>query len=139
MRDFLAERLPTTPPWLRLSRFVENSALLFAATDIFVSASRAEGQSSAIGEALACGLPVIMSDIPGTSLWGDAPAVQTFPTENAPLLGEAIERLLQTSAQGRAAAGASNRVWLEDNFSLSGWCERVCAVYRELLQDGVRR
>jgi glycosyltransferase involved in cell wall biosynthesis len=133
MRDFLAERLPETPSWLRLSRFVEDSALLFAATDVFVSASRAEGQSSAIGEALACGLPVVMSDIPGTSLWGEAPGVQTFPTEQSGPLADAVERLLQAPAQERVAAGEQNRQWLQENFSLSGWCERVCAVYRALL------
>jgi glycosyltransferase involved in cell wall biosynthesis len=133
MRDFLAERLPETPSWLRLCRFVEDSALLFAATDIFVSASRAEGQSSAIGEAMACGLPVVMSDIPGTSLWGAAPAVQTFPTEQVPPLADALERLLETPTHERIAAGQQNRQWLEENFSLSGWCERICAVYRELL------
>ncbi|MHB8233243.1 MAG: glycosyltransferase family 4 protein [Solirubrobacteraceae bacterium] len=133
MRDFLAERMTELPPWLRLSRFVEDSALLFAATDIFVSASRAEGQSLAIGEAFASGLPVVMSDIPGTSLWAGAPAVQTFPTGQSVPLAEALERLLAVPAQERVAAGAENRLWLNQNFSVSGWCERVCAVYRTLL------
>ena len=101
MRDFLAERTTQLPPWLRLSRFVEDSALLFAATDIFVSASRAEGQSLAIGEAFASGLPVVMSDIPGTSLWAGAPAVQTFPQDRARRWPRRLERLLAVPAQER--------------------------------------
>jgi glycosyltransferase involved in cell wall biosynthesis len=133
MRDFLAERMTQLPPWLRLSRFVEDSSLLFAATDIFVSASRAEGQSLAIGEAFASGLPVVMSDIPGTSLWAAAPAVQTFPTGQSGPLAEALERSLDVPRQERLAAGAENRLWLDENFSVAGWCERVCAVYRTLL------
>jgi glycosyltransferase involved in cell wall biosynthesis len=132
MRSFLAERFPVQPPWLRLSGFVGDSAWLFAAADIFVSASRHEGQSSAIGEALACGLPVVMSDIPGTVGWGAAPSMLTFASENANALGARIERLLDDAPQARAAGGRS-RDWVRERFALNAWCERICAIYQELL------
>jgi glycosyltransferase involved in cell wall biosynthesis len=137
MRSFLAERLPKQPSWLRTSGFVDDSAWLFAAADVFVSPSRAEGQSSAVGEALACGLPVVMSDIPGTALWGGAPAVVTFPSENAPALAAELEQLLGAPRPQRTAAGAQNRDWLRRNYSLDAWSGRMCAIYRSLLLQGV--
>jgi glycosyltransferase involved in cell wall biosynthesis len=133
MRSFLLERSPEMPGWLRVSDFVDDSASLFSAADIFVSASRAEGQSSAIGEAFACELPVVMSNIPGTSPWGQAPAVLTFGSERVDRLAGAIERLVEESPQARNSSGRRNRQWLEENFALPEWCQRVCAIYRELL------
>jgi glycosyltransferase involved in cell wall biosynthesis len=133
MREFLRERLPQSPSWLRLSGFVDDSALLFATADIFVSASRAEGQSSAIGEAFACGLPVVISDIPGTATWGGAPTVLTFASERVDRLAGAVERLMDEAPDVRRAAGMRNRQWLEENYALSAWCERMCAIYRTLL------
>jgi glycosyltransferase involved in cell wall biosynthesis len=133
MQSFLARQLPTRPPWLRTSSFVSDSAWLFAAADIFVSPSRHEGQSSAIGEALACGLPVVMSDIPGTALWGGAPHMLTFPSEDSAALGSRLDRLLEGSAEERVAAGAQNRDWLLENFAIDAWCERLCTIYEDLL------
>jgi glycosyltransferase involved in cell wall biosynthesis len=112
---------------------VDDSALLFAAADIFVSASRAEGQSSAIGEAFACGLPVVISDIPGTATWGSAPTVLTFASERVDRLAGAVERLLEEPPDVRRASGMRNRQWLEENYALSAWCERIGAIYEALL------
>jgi glycosyltransferase involved in cell wall biosynthesis len=121
------------PSWLHTSSFVSDSAWLFAAADIFVSASRHEGQSSAIGEALACGLPVVMSDIPGTAMWGGAPHMLTFGSEDAAALGSRLEQLLGDSVERRAAAGARDRDWVLKNFAIDAWDERICAIYENLL------
>ena len=133
MREFVASRWPVKPDWLRMYGFVEDSAWLFAATDVFVSASRAEGQSSAIGEALACEIPVVMSDIPGTSVWKEAPGLSTFRSEDSGSLAAALGQVLGQSPQERQAAGRRSREWLEQNFSLDLWCARMCATYRALL------
>jgi glycosyltransferase involved in cell wall biosynthesis len=135
MRDFLTELLPEQPAWLHLSDFVLDSAWLFAAADVFVSASRHEGQSSAIGEALACGIPAVMSDIPGTSTWGPAPGLSTFPSEDAAALAEELKRLVALSPEGRAAAGAENRDWVRANFSVEEWTEKICAIYAAVLAE----
>src|SRR6185437_965809 len=132
MRDFLTEHWPERPSWLHTSGFVDDSAWLFSASDIFVSSSRAEGQSSAVGEALACGLPVVMSDIPGTSVWKPAPGLLTFHSEATTGLAKELERLLDEPTQVRYEMGLRSREWLEDNFSLDLWCDRICAIYREL-------
>jgi glycosyltransferase involved in cell wall biosynthesis len=133
MREFLAERMPATPPWLHTSGFVSDSAWLFAAADVFVSASRHEGQSSAIGEALACGLPVVMSDIPGTAGWGAAPHVQTFPNGDAGALAARLEQVLADPPAARTAVGEANRRWATGHLGIDTWCAQLCALYRPLL------
>ncbi len=133
MRAFLAERLPETPPWLHVHGFVEDAASLFAAADVFVSASRHEGLSSAVGEALACGLPVVLSDIPGTRPWSKAPGALTFPSEDASALAARLDVLLSQPVEDRRAVGERNRDWITRQAGIDSWCERVCALYRELL------
>jgi glycosyltransferase involved in cell wall biosynthesis len=135
MRAFLAERLPSTPDWLRTSGFVQDAAWLFAAADIFVSASRHEGQSGAIGEALACRLPVVMSDIPGTAAWEEAPHISTFPSEDSGALATEIQALLAETPQARGAAGAENLRWVAENLSTERWCDEMAAIYGSLLPE----
>ena len=67
---------------------------LYAAADVFVSASRHEGYSYAVGEALACGLPVVLSDIDGTRLFTRAPGAFTFPPGDSPALAAQLDRVL---------------------------------------------
>ncbi len=133
MCSFLDERLPERPPWLRLSGFVSDSTWLFAAADVFVSASRHEGHPAAIGEALACGLPVVMSDIEGTAGWGAAPGVCTFPPEDASALAARLDGLLSDSSQLGAVDGARSRAWARAHSGLDTWYERLCALYGRLL------
>ena len=138
MRSFLAHRLPEQPPWLRTSAFVDDAACLFAAADIFVSASRHEGQSSAIGEALACGLPVVMSDIAGTAGWGGAPCISTFPSEDSAALAMRLEPLLAETPVGRRQAGAANGPWVASHHGPEPWCDRLCGIYGQLLSAAER-
>jgi glycosyltransferase involved in cell wall biosynthesis len=135
MREFLAQRLPLQPRWLQTSGFVEDAASLFAAADIFVSASRHEGQSSAIGEALACGLPVVMSDIAGTAGWADAPGISTFPSQDSAALATQLELVLAETPQARWEAGAANRPWVASQHGPEVWCDRMCAIYGALLSS----
>jgi glycosyltransferase involved in cell wall biosynthesis len=136
MRAFLDERSVSQPPWLRTSRFVSDSAWLFAAADLFVSASRHEGQSSAIGEALACGLAVVMSDIGGTRTWEAAPHVAVFASEDAPALARSVEDLLALKPEARCALGAENREWTRVHAGVEGWCDRLCSIYESVLGGG---
>jgi glycosyltransferase involved in cell wall biosynthesis len=133
MRSFISERLPEQPPWLRLSEFVDDSAWLYAAADIFVSASRHEGQSGAIGEALASRLPVVMSDIPGSDVWMAAPWALGFPSEDVPALEQRLEQVLEASSPERAAAGAENREWVSGHMGMDNWSAQLCELYRALL------
>jgi glycosyltransferase involved in cell wall biosynthesis len=136
MDSFLAQHLSVRPPWLRTSPFVDDAAWLFAAADIFVSASRHEGQSAAIGEAIACGLPVVMSDIDGTSGWVPAPGVSTFTSGDPGALATSLGAVLGETPDARAAVGAENRRWASVHLGPDRWCEQVCEIYRSLLEPG---
>ena len=86
---------------IRFSGHVGDVFRYLQAADFFISASRAEGLPSAALEALACGLPVVLSDIaPHREVLGLMPdAGELFPLENDSALAAAIER---------AAASARN-------------------------------
>jgi glycosyltransferase involved in cell wall biosynthesis len=136
MRSFLADRLPRQPSWLKTSGFIDDAAWLYAAADVFVSASRHEGQSYAVGEAITCGLPVVMSDIAGTAGWGTAPSVSTFPSENAVALGARLADMLAEEGSSLAETGAENRRFAWENLGPETWCGRLSAIYEELLKAG---
>ncbi len=133
MRSFLAQHHPQPPSWLHPEGFVSDAAWLFAAADVFVSASRHEGHAAAIGEAAACGLPVVMSDIEGTSSWAAAPYVSTFAREDAGALAGQLGSLLDLPPQQRAVEGRENREWVHEHAGVDAWCARICAIYGSLL------
>jgi glycosyltransferase involved in cell wall biosynthesis len=137
MDAYLAEHVPRRPAWLRTSPFVDDAAWLFAAADTFVSASRHEGQSSAVGEAIACGLPVVMSDIVGTATWSLAPCVLTFPSEDATALAAQLEQVLARPPDARAEASSANRSWAHEHAGPGPWRERLATIYEELLEPSM--
>ncbi len=131
LESFVRSALPDEVPWLRLTRFVEDAAWLYAAADVFVSASRHEGYSYAVGEALACGLPVVLTDIDGTRLYADAPGAFVFHVDDPEGLAARLADLL--ADPDRQALGAANRSWAHDHLGIDRWCSRMTALYRQLL------
>ena len=129
LRELVTARGLDDAPWLTLSGFIPDPGVLFAAADLFVSASRHEGQSYAIGEALACGLPVITTHIPGPTVYLPAPGVSAVPTEDPAALAAAITARL---AQAPPPPGAA-RAWMEEHLGLRAWAQRMGDVYAELL------
>ena len=135
MRAFLEERYgEQLPPWLRVSGFVDDAAWLYAAADVFVSASRHEGQSSAIGEAIGCGLGVAMSDIPGTAGWGAAPHLRIFPSEDVAALALTLDELLSLPAESRAVEAEESRHWAHGTVGIDSWSARLCDLYESLMR-----
>lgn len=64
--------------------------------DIYVSTSLSDGTSASLIEAMACGIPTIVTDIPGNREWirHDENGL-LFPTKNSQVLAEDILRLLK--------------------------------------------
>lgn len=75
----------------------------YAQADVAVLPSREDGFGVVLGQALACGLPIVASDMTGGAdlqeLTGAGEHIQLFRSGDAATLSEAIERALKFAAQ----------------------------------------
>lgn len=85
---------------------VQNVSEYLKASDYFISASKAEGLPNAVLEALACGLPVLLSDIgPHRELWEMSPEVgNLFALDDEVQLLKGLDAIRGSDAQKLAAA-----------------------------------
>ena len=97
------------------------------AADLYVSASHSDGSSISLLEAMACGRPAIVSDIPGNREWVE-PGVNgwLFEDGNAEALGECILQAMEDRSRlqrmGRAGrAVVERRADWEQNFPQLLW------------------
>jgi glycosyltransferase involved in cell wall biosynthesis len=75
----------------------EDLVPLLARADCYVTASRVDGTSVTLLQAMACGTPVVASDTPGNRGWvEDGVTGFTFPTGDVPALAATLERVLLT-------------------------------------------
>jgi sugar transferase (PEP-CTERM/EpsH1 system associated) len=103
--------------------------------DLFVLPSLAEGISNTILEAMACGLPVLATDVGGNAdLVEQGVTGQIVPAGDVPVLAEALCRWADDEA-GRHAAGAAGRARVETKFSLPA----MVAAYQRLYDEAARR
>ena len=94
---------------IRIVGFVNNIRDYLQAADVFVSASLTEGCPNAVMEAMACGLPVILSDIPAHSeiLDFDKRAGLLFPTKDIDSLSKVFSKCLDGDYSEKSQAALS--------------------------------
>ena len=104
-----------------------------AAPDIATNfSSWGESFSNAIGEAMACGIPCVVTDIGDSALIvGDTGIV--IPTKNIDELVKAWIKLIKISSEGRKQLGQKARERIVNNFSLLKIINNYEEVYREVL------
>ena len=103
--------------------------------DIFVLPSRAEGLSNALLEAMACGLPVLVSDIPAnTDVIEHKQNGLTFTKGDPESLANAVTSLLDQAAL-REQVGRTARQTIESRYSLDFIAERYIALYNDMLSS----
>lgn len=96
----------------------EDVADLTAGLDIAACTSAGEGFSNTIAEALACGIPCVVSDVgDNRRLLADAGLV--FEAGNADALARSIMKLLAMSPHERRALGQQGRTRIEREFSIA--------------------
>jgi glycosyltransferase involved in cell wall biosynthesis len=104
-----------------------------AQADLFVSVSRGEGLPVAVMEAMAAGVPVIVSDIPPhRELVGDADFVPLVPPSDVAGFAREIRRFQDMPAQSRTRIGAQCREHVRERFTIERMQAGYDAVYREL-------
>lgn len=106
---------------------------LYAAADVFVSASSREGMPYAILEALACGIPVAASDIPEhRDLAANLPGCSL--ARRTPIaLSRTLAAILSEDVDSRAERMRRSRAHLEATGGIDGWAQRLSETYERLL------
>ncbi len=103
---------------------------ILPALDLAVlSSAFGEGFPNAIGEAMACGVPTVVTDV------GDAAVVvgsagMVIPPRDAAALATAIRAWFARSPAERSVLGAAARRRIEDNYALPAIAARYAALYR---------
>jgi len=107
---------------------------LTAAFDIAVCSSRGEGFPNVVGEAMACAVPAVVTDVGDCAfLLGDAGDV-VAPGEPA-ALASGLTRQLALSDDERRALGARGRQRIVAGFSIEAAAERYARFYDGLCHD----
>lgn len=104
---------------------------MLAAMDVFVFPSSFEGHPNALLEAMACGLPVVASNIPPVRETIPSETMGTLfdPQDDAGMAGRVIE--WHCKPQQRVELGGRLRRHVEAAFSISDSARRLCSYWAE--------
>lgn len=116
-----------------LVRDREKLAEIYRAADIFVFPSRNEGLPNVLLEAMASGLPVIVSRLPGleTVIQHEENGV-FIPIDDAEALCDSILNLIDKPLLGQQL-GCKARRYVEENHGFETWQAQLIKVYEDLL------
>lgn len=102
-----------------------------SAMDLFCLSSRTEGFPNVVGEAMAMGLPCVVTDV------GDAAMVVSdtgvvVPKEDSAALAKGLSQLLEISATERNQLGQKAKLRIHAEFSMVRTSERFAALYDQM-------
>lgn len=109
---------------------------LMRAADIFVLGSQREGSGYALIEALACGLPPVVTDIPSfRSLTGAGAVGMLWPCGDARALAAALQSV---AARAGDETRAAVRAHFERELSFDSLGAKLVAMYEDVIEHGRR-
>ena len=112
----------------------DDAAAILEHCDLLWLASAYEGQPNSVMEALAAGVPVVATDIPGVrELVTNGQQGFLVPVGDRAALARYANKLLD-DAELRTSLGTAGRERMQREFSAAAMVERYAALYRELLQ-----
>lgn len=116
----------------RLLGEVPDTSQLFPALDVNTLCSAfGEGFPNALGEAMSCGVPCVVTDV-GDSALLVRDTGRIVPVGDARALAEAWQELIELGPGGRAELGHAARTRIVEHFSLSRIVAHYEALYSEL-------
>jgi len=120
--------------WCHLLGPRTDMARLFAGLDIATSSSRSEAFPIAIGEAMACGTPCVVTDVGDSALIvGETGTVVAPGDPHA--LAEAWRKLIEAGPPVRRRLGMAARHRVQQHFALPAIVERYQAIYARLATE----
>lgn len=105
-----------------------------ASLDVLVSPSFSEGFPNVVGEAMACEVPCIVTDVGDSVLAMGGNGWVVVPGD-VKALAKAMEEAVSLGRSGRSEIGARGRVYIRENFSIERVAERYIEGYSELISE----
>ena len=110
----------------------EELAALYRTADIYITCSMVDGSSVSLLEAMACGLPVVASDIAGNREWlAEGRGGEFFAAGNPTDLARVLLGVARLSKEARQVQGAWNRAVVEQRADWSRNSELLLDYYRK--------
>lgn len=104
--------------------------------DLFVSTSYGEGLPIAVLEAMACGCPVILSDIPPhQEIAEGVDFIPLLPPSDATEFAREIKRFIQMTPKQRIEIGRRCKRLVEEKFSLARMHKNYFKLYTEVIEN----
>jgi glycosyltransferase involved in cell wall biosynthesis len=127
------DEIGLAPERVRLLGEREDMERLMAALDVLVSSSVGESFPNVVGEAMACAVPCVVTDV-GDSASLVAETGLVVPPADASALSRAMLDMAGLGPAGRAALGRAARSRVAAGFSLASAVQRYEALYSDLCQ-----
>ena len=108
-----------------------DTARLLAALDLFGLTSRGEGFPNIVGEAMACGVPCVVTDVGDAALVVGETGIVVPPREPE-AIAAGWRRLLELGVGERQALGRAARARIEECFSLPSVTARYASLYEKV-------
>jgi glycosyltransferase involved in cell wall biosynthesis len=124
---------------VKLLGFVENPIPLLKMSSAFCLLSRSEGFSNALLEAMACGVPSVVTRVGGNPeaiVDGENGFLVTVEDDSA--AAEKLLALLRDPAQA-AKIGENGRISVQTRFTADVMIHRLIAIYRDLLAERTKK
>lgn len=127
------QQLPELAGRISMVGFRDNVAAYLQASDVFLFPSRQEGMPNVVLEAMACGLPVLVSHATGVdTVVSHGVDGFAYPLDDESAFAHTVQELL-ADAQLRDRIGGAARRTVEARFSLAAIAERYAHLYAELV------
>lgn len=107
---------------------------LLREADVFVLPSRYEGLSNAGLEAMACGLPLLLTRCGGLDTYLDETSGWVIPPADEAALARTLNQILATPREQLRKMGQDARRVAQQNFAMAEVADRYLALFRSLLR-----